>query len=159
MKKLKKKGKGLNSKAMHCPYCKQKMTLRTAAGIYKGDAKDSMLYVCDGYPACDTYIRVHPGTTVPMGIPANGKLRALRNETHKHFDKIHKLGIMSRKDAYVWLADKLNLPMSHAHIGYFSEYHCKLIIEESDKLVAYFEKIRLNRRRLEEGGENNARAS
>jgi hypothetical protein len=41
---------------------------------------------------------------------------------------------MTKKDAYGWLAFKLQTPMSQAHIGYLSEYYCNLIMEECSQL-------------------------
>ena len=157
MKNQKKKGKGFkksNPKNMRCPNCSRPMVLRSSKGIYK-DNTEAMLYVCAGYPGCDTYARVHSGTEIPMGVPANGALRALRDKTHKEFDKIHKTGIMCRKDAYAWLAGMLNIPMSETHIGDFSEYYCNRTIEESKKLIANINAVRSNKRPLMRGGGNN----
>ena len=94
-----------------------------------------MLYVCSRFPACDSYVRVHPGTKIPMGTMANRKLRALRNEAHHYFDQLHKKGHMSKEDAYQWLASILAAPMGQAHIGLLGEYYCRLVIEESKKVL------------------------
>lgn len=101
-----------------------------------------MLYVCKNYPACDAYVRVHKGTTVPMGVPANWKLRKLRNEAHHYFDQLYKRGYMTKQDAYYWLADILCVPFSEAHIGYLGEYYCQKVIEESKKVLARHAGIR-----------------
>jgi hypothetical protein len=139
MKKSKpRKRKGFDipgMKNMRCPYCSSSVHLRKADGIYKNNGSDTQLYVCSKYPECDSYVRVHPGTTVPVGSLANAKLRTLRVTAHKHFDKLHEPGIMTKKEAYSWLAFMLQSPMSQAHIGYQSEYFCNRIIEESDKLI------------------------
>ena len=94
-----------------------------------------MLYVCRNYPSCDAYVRVHPGTTIPMGTLANRKVRALRAEAHKYFNKIYLRGIMSREDAYEWLSHMLGLPIKDTHIGQMGEYYCQKVIEESRKLL------------------------
>ena len=75
-----------------------------------------MHWACKNYPACDSYVRVHPGTNVPMGVPANWKLRKLRNEAHHYFNQLYKRGYMTKQDAYCWLADILCVPFSQAHI-------------------------------------------
>lgn len=94
-----------------------------------------MLYVCSRFPACDSYVRIHPGTKIPMGTMANRELRALRNEAHHYFDQLYKKGHMSKKDAYQWLASILAAPMGQAHIGLLGEYYCRLVIEESKKVL------------------------
>ena len=94
-----------------------------------------MLYVCSRFPACDSYVRVHPGTKIPMGTMANRELRALRNEAHHYFDQLYKMGHMSKEDAYQWLASILAAPMGQAHIGLLGEYYCRLVIEESKKVL------------------------
>ena len=94
-----------------------------------------MLYVCSRFPACDSYVRVHPGTKIPMGTMANRELRALRNEAHHYFDQLYKKGLMSKEDAYHWLAYILAAPMGQAHIGLLGEYYCRLVIEESKKVL------------------------
>jgi len=43
--------------------------------------------------------------------------------------------LMSRQEAYRWLACMVQAPMSHAHIGYLGEYYCKVVIQESKKLL------------------------
>lgn len=117
---------------MRCPYCGSPVVLRSADGIYRENNNDTKLYVCSKYPECDAYVRVQEGTrNVPLGSLANGELRALRRETHRYFDRIHQSGLMSKQDAYAWLASILAAPMSHAHIGQLSEYYCKVVIDES----------------------------
>ena len=93
-----------------------------------------MLYVCKRYPECDAYVSVHEGTRVPMGIMADGKLRKLRIEAHREFDKLFESGLMSRREAYEWLAHMTQSPMGKAHIGYLGEYYCQAVINESRKL-------------------------
>ena len=92
---MKKKRKGVQSQAPRCPYCGSHTILRSANGIYQDNSKGVMLYVCKNYPACDAYVRVHKGTTVPMGVPANWKLRKLRNEAHHYFDQLYKSGYIT----------------------------------------------------------------
>ena len=94
-----------------------------------------MLYVCKKYPICDSYVRVHPGTRIPMGTMANGKLRRLRTEAHWKFDQLHERGLMTKSDAYQWLADLVAAPLSQAHIGMFGEYYCNKVITESSRLL------------------------
>lgn len=130
-----KKKSNRNNSLIRCPYCGGTVVFRSADGIYKDNNKNVMLYVCSHYPECDAYVRVHPGTKIPMGTMADHKLRALRNITHQHFDKLFKDGYMTRHEAYMWLANLISAPLSQAHIGYLGEYYCNLVIKESDKLL------------------------
>lgn len=130
------KKKNVNYAAMRCPYCGGSVILKSADGIYKNNKDGAMLYVCSHYPECDTYVRVRPGTRIPMGTMADGKLRTLRIATHRQFDKLYKQGFMTRKEAYMWLAHIIDAPLSQAHIGYLSEYYCNVVMQESAKLVA-----------------------
>ena len=93
------KKKRAQNTAPRCPYCGSHSVLRSADGIYRCNDKNTMLYVCSRYPACDSYVRVHPGTKIPVGTMANQELRALRNEAHRNFDQLHKKGLMSKEDS------------------------------------------------------------
>ena len=73
------------------------------------------------YPECDAYVRVQPGTAIPLGTLANGELRALRRETHHYFDQLYTSGRMTKQEAYRWLANFLQAPQSQAHIGYLGK--------------------------------------
>lgn len=129
------KKKGYNPSTMRCPYCGAPMILRSADGIYKENAQHARLYVCKNYPSCNTYVRTQPGTSLPLGTPANQELRALRIQAHRSFDALHQTGHMSKRDAYLWLAKILHAPQSQAHIGYLGEYSCKQVILESNLML------------------------
>ena len=134
-KKMKSKGKGINYSKMRCPYCGGTVVFRSADGIYKDNSQGVMLYVCSHYPECDTYVRAKKGTRIPVGSMADRKLRCLRKTAHDSFDQLHRSGLMSKQDAYRWLAGVIGAPMSEAHIGYLGEYYCQLIADESRKLM------------------------
>lgn len=136
---MRKRKKDFDYSRMRCPYCGKPVVYRSAEGIYKEQGKDTMLYVCAGYPKCDAYVRVHKGTKIPVGTMADRKLRALRQKTHFHFDQLYKKGVMSRQDAYQWLSALISAPLSEAHIGRLGEYYCNLIIDASDKMLAGYE--------------------
>ena len=131
-------------KSGRCPYCGSHIVLRSADGIYKENSSRTMLYVCSRYPVCDAYVRVLPGTKKPVGSLANANLRALRHEAHHYFDQLFLNGIMSRDEAYVWLSEMLQTPMSQSHIGYMGEYYCQRVIEECQRLFD-------NRRKVQAG--------
>ena len=150
----KKNKKGARAGAPRCPYCGSYAVLRSADGIYLKNPRDSMLYVCKNYPACDAYVRVHPGTKIPMGSLADKRLRSLRMEAHRYFDQIYIRGIMSKQDAYHWLSDVLCIPFLETHIGQMGEYYCSKVIEESKKLLdqyPQFQRKGLQTNRRKEG--------
>ena len=78
-----------------------------------------MLYVCSGYPACDSYVGVHEGTKRPKGSLANSGLRNKRIRAHRAIDSLVKNGYMSKNEVYAWLSCRLNLPPEETHSGYF----------------------------------------
>jgi len=131
---MNRKKKGPN-RPIRCPYCGAPVHFRSATGIYHDNSNGIMLYVCSNFPRCDAYVRAHAGTKTPMGTLANGKLRALRKDAHDAFDLLHLSGLMTRDDAYLWLAAFLQAPQSKAHIGSLGEYDCLQVIEESQNLL------------------------
>lgn len=133
--KNRKHKKGINYTSMRCPYCGSTVEYRSAAGIYKENHNNVMLYVCTKYPECDAYVRVHKGTNKPVGTLANYKLRALRNEAHKLLAEIQRRDIMTKQECYQWIANLIMAPLSQAHIGYLGEYYCQIVIDESKKLL------------------------
>ena len=132
----KKKANRTKPEVVRCPYCGAIAVIRPAAEIYQDTKRKDLLYVCRNYPACKAYVGIYPGTQKPMGPLANGDLRNLRIRAHRKFDRLWQSGIMSRQDAYRWLADYFCLPLREAHIGMFAEYRCNELIKKCDSLLA-----------------------
>ncbi len=133
--------KKVNNIPLKCPYCGRNAELKSSVGIYKTNKYEpQMLWVCTGYPECDSYVRCQQGTTIPLGNLANGELRALRREAHKYFDALYKDGKMSREGAYRWLSDLLCKPMKEVHISCLSDYHCKVVINKAKEILAFRDK-------------------
>lgn len=116
-------------------HCGRPAVLRSAEGICRTHRAGEMLYVCSAYPACDSYVCARPDTMEPMGSLAWPKLRRLRFEAHQIFDQLHQNGLMSKAEAYQWLAHTVQAPMGHAHIGHLGEHYCEVVIQESRKLL------------------------
>ena len=117
-----------------CPYCGSRAMLRPASVVYGERATDpgAPFYVCARYPACDSYVAAHRTTRLPMGTLANAELRRKRIQAHAAFGRLEKNGLMSKRQAYLWLQAKLNLPEQEAHIGKFSTFRCDQVIQLCD---------------------------
>ena len=113
-----------------CPYCGADLELKDASYIYHSSKSKQWgkVWVCKNYPKCDAYVGCHEGTTLPLGRPANARLRTLKKEAHKQFDPIWKSGLMSRKEAYQWLASMLHIPLEECHMGLFDIKMCQKVI-------------------------------
>lgn len=114
-----------------CPYCGSRAFLRPASVVYGEKAADpaAPYYVCAHYPACDAYVAAHRHTRRPMGTLADGMLRHQRIQAHAAFNRLWESGLMSKKQAYLWLQAKLGLPEEETHIGKFSAYRCEQVIQ------------------------------
>ena len=157
--KHKKKRKGVTNYAPRCPYCGSTTVYRSATGIYTDNPDDVMLYVCKNYPACDAYIRTQKGTAIPLGQMANGKLRALRTDTHRLFNQLYLKGYMHKQTAYGWLSSVLGVPQEKAHIGQLSELQCELVIRETKKQLAFYDTHKKTTKRRSENHDTDARAN
>lgn len=116
---------------MLCPYCGGEMKLRDATYVYTTTPKArewGNMWVCENYPKCDVYVGCHQGTTLPKGRPANPRLRTLKKEAHKQFDPIWQSGLLSRKEAYNWLASQMEMTLDECHIGMFDVSQCQKVI-------------------------------
>ena len=72
-----------------CPYCGAEVLLKDADFIYH-TAKSrhwGKVWVCSNFPKCNSYVGCHQGTSLPLGRLANERLRTLKMEAHKQFEK------------------------------------------------------------------------
>lgn len=118
-----------------CPYCGAKVVLRDASFVYHTKKSESYgkVWVCSNFPKCNAYVGCHKGTTIPKGRLANPRLRCLKEEAHKQFDPLWKCGLMSRQEAYVWLASMLHISLEDCHIGMFDVKMCQKVIHICSK--------------------------
>jgi len=122
-------------KQLRCSYCGSPALLKPASEVFQDAKRTGHVYVCSHYPKCNSYVGVHPGTKIPMGTLADPELRRKRILAHQVFDSIWKNGVMSRNQAYHWLADTLCLNERQTHIAQFGTYLCDRVIEESQKVL------------------------
>lgn len=116
---------------LKCPYCGSRALLRPASVIYGKRATDptAPYYVCPHYPSCDSYVAAHKSSRLPMGTLANAELRHKRIQAHAAFNRLWESGLMSKRQAYLWLQAKLGLSEQEAHIGKFSMFRCEQVIQ------------------------------
>lgn len=79
-----------------------------------------------------------------MGKMADAAIRLLRHKAHLAFDPIWKLRLMTRDDAYAWLAFELGIDIENCGFGTMNLQRLKKAIQLADaKLV----ELRKNHRR------------
>ena len=123
---------------IHCPNCGAKATLHPASFVYGNDCGTyKYLYVCDRYPACNSYVAAHRTTRLPLGSLADGDLRHKRIQAHRAFDRLWRSGLMTKKEAYQWVQTEFGLHEEQAHIAQFGAYMC-------DRLICACEKFRIH---------------
>ncbi len=117
-----------------CPYCAANAELVTGAEIYphRDDLNSLKFWLC---APCSAYVGCHKegngygDGSRPLGRLANAALRRAKNKAHAAFDPIWQMRQMSRKEAYLWLASKLGMPVEQVHIGEFDEPLCIQVIQ------------------------------
>ena len=129
----KQKKNNINYGAMRCPYCGGTVSYRSAKGIYKAPFDNAMLYVCNNYPECDSYVKCHDGTKIPMGSLANKELRMKRKEAHKYIAELQNKGLQTKEGTYTWL-HQISLD-GNCHIGSMGLYACNQVIAEAQKIL------------------------
>lgn len=108
--------------------------------VYGRDYGNGMIYICNNFPSCNSYVGVHTDTGKPLGSVAGKSIRAARMAAHGAFDKLWRQGEMDRRfikreNAYEWLAQYLGMPRPDVHIGLFDEAQCWRVIEFSKMIV------------------------
>lgn len=112
-----------------CPYCEQFSKRVSGKEIYphRNDLKSKTFYECK---RCKAYVGCHKGTDKPLGRLANPELRYYKKLAHSSFDPIWRIDSdLNRKNAYAWLAEKMNISESECHIGMFDVHQCIQVID------------------------------
>lgn len=105
-----------------CPYCGRTAAFKDSSVIY--GRSYGRVWICPGWPGCDSYVGVHRGTRIPLGRMANAELREAKKNAHAVFDGWWKARGMKRSKAYKALAEMLGIRMSDCHIGMFDVQQC-----------------------------------
>lgn len=116
----------LTMPAPKCADCGSLATLTCGAEVYphRPDLADKPVWVC----TCGARCGCHPDTIKPLGTPAGAETRIARMDAHRTFDVLWKSGTMSRKAAYRWLAEQMDLHPDDCHIGMMDR-------EQAEKVV------------------------
>lgn len=112
---------------MICQYCNQPAKCVPNEEIYNGKryGKSYMMWYCK---PCDAYVGTHNNNPdAPLGTLANRELRTWRKLAHKVFDPIWKTKIMTRKQAYRRLANRMKV--KQIHIGESDIETCEKIVD------------------------------
>jgi hypothetical protein len=88
-----------------------------ATGIFNPVGPNKVpAWLCQHYPACDSYVGVHPGTENALGTMANAELRSERVKAHGWIDRIWR-GKMTptRKEVYQLISQSIGV--RHFHVA------------------------------------------
>lgn len=109
-----------------CDYCCRPTVLVHGRDLYPHleHLADKPFYYCE---PCVAWVGCHYGTTEPLGRLANAELRKAKGNAHNAFDRIWKgpAATMSRSEAYLWLSERLGIPLTDCHIGKFDVELCR----------------------------------
>ncbi len=113
---------------MFCDYCNNSADLVDGSVIYphRKDLYYKFFYRCN---PCDAYVGCHGKSKQPLGRLANYELRKLKKLAHDLLDPLWKLKKLTRSEAYLWLANAMNLDLDKTHIGMFDNDQCKLAVK------------------------------
>ncbi len=102
---------------LSCPECGAPMVLKPS--------KFGQFYGCSRWAEtkCPGSHGAH-ANGAPLGTPANRATKDARIRAHEAFDTLWKSGGMSRKAAYQWMRETMDLTKADAHIGQFTEQQC-----------------------------------
>jgi hypothetical protein len=130
------------SKAPVCSACGDKARLTSGREVYphRRDLHEKPIWKC----RCGAYVGCHPGTTDPLGTPANAELRKARMLLHeKVLDPLWKTAAdtggyhpedakariricrSARRRVYAYLAFKLGIERDDTHTGMFDLERCR----------------------------------
>lgn len=114
----------------NCNICGSVARLMTGKEIYphRKDLHNKKFYACNEHHDL-AYIGCHPNTEKPLGkLLADAELRKLRKQCHNIFDVYWKKGNYTRTEAYLRLANILQIPKKKCHIGMFDKEQCIVML-------------------------------
>jgi hypothetical protein len=112
-----------------CPNCGSAVKLVSNAAIYGREYGEwAWAYKCDSVD-CDSYVGLHPFTSIPLGTLANPATREARKRAKAAFNPLWEGRRMKRREAYAWLAKALGISnVGECHIGWFDIAMCDRVV-------------------------------
>lgn len=105
-----------------CNCCNGSVRVAGHGEVYgKTYGKYPWMYLCED---CGAYVGMHPFTNIPLGTLADAATRKARNYSKKPFEEIWQSGIMTRTEAYRWLAKEMGKTTAECHFGLFTKEEC-----------------------------------
>lgn len=80
------------------------------------------VYLCE---SCGAYVGLHPHTDLPLGTLADKDLRKARKQNKAKFNRLMTQAMLSRSEAYQWLAEAMSIPAAECHWGWFEIEQCE----------------------------------
>jgi len=118
-----------------CPYCNQAAVKATGQDIYphRPDLHHKKFWLC---APCGAYAGdvQHPDYANRPVQLANRELRTAKMHAHQTFDYLWQQKLMSRTQAYEWLAAVMQLAPAVCHIGMFDLNQCKAVVDHVNQL-------------------------
>ncbi|MFY9225860.1 MAG: zinc-finger-containing protein [Blastocatellia bacterium] len=111
--------------ALKCPDCGEWMSLR--------EGRYGLSYFCNNFPRCRGSHKASKRGK-PLGFPANQETRTWRIKAHKVLEMLYKgqNSLMTKTEAYAFLAYTMGLSKKQAHIAKFTLEQCKEAVEVLD---------------------------
>jgi hypothetical protein len=111
-----------------CPYCPGSVSIVNNEEIYgRPYGEWPWAFLCGG---CGAYVGLHPFTGIPLGTLADAPTREARKRAKAAFNPLWQTRLMTRKEAYAWLAKMLGLAsVDVCHIGWFDVATCDRVVE------------------------------
>lgn len=113
----------INLQPTICNICGGEVIYTSNSKIYGKEYGSGKMYYCT---KCGAYIGTHkPRPKEALGILGNKEMRDMKMKCHDLFDNkwksepTSKKRHVARKNAYMWLSEKLKVSVDDCHFGYF----------------------------------------
>lgn len=127
-KELQKKDLGFTPRPTVCPICGGQVIFGFMEELGLKPYQSGFCYYC---PTCGAYVATHRHRTKEaLGVLGNSKDRKLRAYCHQLFDE-HWESSKGRENAYIALADALNIRYDDCHFGHMRGE----ILEEAIEII------------------------
>lgn len=117
-----------------CPHCGDSVELVGNELVYsKPYGNWPYMYLCQN-SECGSYVGLHPFTMIPLGTLATRPMRVARKKAKEAFNPLWETNLMTRSDAYRWLALQLGIEnYEECHIGWFDVDTCNKVVQLCDE--------------------------